>query len=133
MIFIDTSAFLARYLASDQYHQRAQTAWRKLAASRERCATTNFVLDELFTLLGRRAGYAFAAARARRLYDSRELLILRPTQPDELAALAWFEKFADQQVSFTDCVSFSLMRANKIRRAFTFDVHFQLAGFTTWP
>ncbi|MEI6394061.1 MAG: hypothetical protein WCT12_23530 [Verrucomicrobiota bacterium] len=30
--------------------------------------------------------------------------------PVELAALAWHAKFADQEVSFTDCVSFALMR-----------------------
>lgn len=133
MIFIDTGALLARYLASDQYHHRARAAWRRLAKSRERCATSNFVLDEFFTLLGRHAGNKFSAARASNLYGSRLLLILRPTEADELAALAWFEKFSDQQVSFTDCISFALMRVNKIKRAFTFDMHFQLAGFTVWP
>lgn len=133
MIFIDSGAFLARYLKNDQYHDRAQAAWQRLAKSRERCATTNFVLDETFTLLGRRANYGFAAERARKLYDSRLLLILRPTEMEELAAIGWFEKFADQQVSYTDCISFTLMRINKIKRAFTFDVHFRLAGFTVWP
>ncbi|HET6878851.1 MAG TPA: PIN domain-containing protein [Pirellulales bacterium] len=133
MIFVDSGAFLARYLKNDQYHVRAQAAWRRLAKSRERCATTNFVLDETFTLLGRRANYEFAAERARTIYDSSFLLVLRPTKPDELEALDWFEKFSDQQVSFTDCVSFAMMRSNKIKRAFTFDLHFQLAGFAVWP
>jgi uncharacterized protein len=38
-------------------------------------------------------------------------------------------KYADQGVSFTDCVSFAIMRRHKIRTAFTFDRHFKLAGF----
>lgn len=133
MIFIDTGAFLARYLASDQYYGRATAAWRRLAKSREPCATTNLVLSETFTLLGRRAGYEFAAQRARTIYGSRSFVILRTSEQDELAAIDWFEKYSDQKVSFTDCASFSLMRSNKIKRAFTFDIHFQLAGFVKWP
>ena len=51
----------------------------------------------------------------------------------EKRALGFFEKFADQDVSFTDCVSFALMNQHDIERAFTFDRHFALAGFEVWP
>ena len=40
---------------------------------------------------------------------------------------------ADQEVSFTDCVSFALMREAGIRRAFSFDRHFDLLGFQRSP
>jgi len=62
------------------------------------------VLDETITLLGRRTTYEFAAARAQSLFGSSLLFILRPDENDELAALELFKKFADQSVSFTDCV-----------------------------
>ena len=133
MIFIDTGAFLARYLARDQFHEEARTAWRELEASTLPCSTSNFVLDETFTLLGRRASYAFAAETARSLLSSEVLEILRPAGEDELRALGDFEKLADQQVSFTDCVSFALMRRYRIQRAFSFDRHFAYAGFELWP
>jgi len=45
----------------------------------------------------------------------------------------FFEKYADQDVSFTDCVCFALMRAHNIQRVFTFDRHFRLAGFESIP
>lgn len=45
------------------------------------------------------------------------------------AALAVMRKFADQSISFTDCVSFALMRRERMKIAFSFDKHFSIAGF----
>jgi len=133
LIFIDTGAFLARYLERDQYHQVATEGWRELRSSLHRCATSNFVLDETFTLLARRASYPFAAERARQLLASDVLEILRPDAEDELEALRRFEKFADQGISYTDCISFTLMHRHRLELAFTFDRHFTYAGFIHWP
>jgi len=133
VIFVDTGAFLARYLGRDQHHARAVKAWRRLGMETTRPVTSNFVLDETFTLLGRWAGYGFAAERARTLLRSDLLRILRPGEQEELAAIELFEKYADQQVSFTDCISFALMRQHVIELAFTFDRHFSAAGFRPWP
>ncbi|MEI6395770.1 MAG: PIN domain-containing protein [Verrucomicrobiota bacterium] len=132
MAFIDTGAFLARYLPNDQHHRAATALWNKIRTTHERCLTSNFVLDETITLLARRASYLFAAEKARLIYTSSALEILRSDLPAELAALDWFEKFADQKVSFTDCVSFVLMREAGIQTAFAFDSHFERAGFKKW-
>lgn len=132
MIFVDTGAFLARHVVRDQYHREAKAAWKELRGSGQRCLTSSFVLDELLTLLARRTSYEFASERARGLFTSQALEILRPDGEDELRAVDYFEKFADQRVSFTDCVSFALMKKRRIRRAFSFDRHFALAGFELW-
>jgi predicted nucleic acid-binding protein len=131
MIFVDTGPLLARYLARDQYHERAVVGWQMLRS--HRCATTPHVLDEVLTLLGRRAGNAFAADRGRAILTSRVLEIERPGLDDELAALDLFETYADQSVSYTDALSFAIMRRLGIERAFSFDRHFVLAGFELWP
>ena len=133
MIFIDTGAFLARYLSHDQYHRSAVPVWEKLGSNNENCFTSNFVLDETFTLLARRAGYDFAVQRAKNIYASQALNIFRPDKKDELNAINYFAKYADQHVSFTDCISFVLMRREKIRRVFSFDRHFEMAGFDLVP
>ena len=133
MIFIDTGAFLARHLRNDQYHHSALTVWEKLGSNRENCITSNFVLDETFTLLGRRAGYGFAVQRAKNIYASQSLTIFRPDREDEIKALQFFSKYADQHVSFTDCISMVLMQREKINRIFSFDRHFTLAGFHMIP
>jgi uncharacterized protein len=124
---------VARYLRQDSHHRSAKRAWSEIERARDRCFTSNFVLDETFTLLGRRASYSFAAERASALLRSEALTILRPDAEDEHAAVDLFTKFSDKQVSFTDCTSFVLMRRNRLGRAFTFDRHFATAGFETVP
>lgn len=132
MIFIDTGAFVARYAARDQYHRQARRLWAELQTRGIRLATSNFVLDETFTLLARHTTYSFAAERARNIFDSRALEILRPQHKEEREAVELFAKYADQKVSFTDCISFVLMRSRKIMETFSFDKHFELVGFHLW-
>lgn len=133
MIFLDTSAFLAWYNKGDQYHKQAHPVWLALEAEKRPLYTSNFVLDETLTLLGRRTSYLFAAEQGEALYTSNLLTILRPSVADELASLKLFEKYADQKVSFTDCISFTLMRKIGLKRVFTFDKHFLWAGFEVIP
>ena len=133
MIFIDTGAFLARYLERDEYHGAALRGFTRIQRERLPAATSAHVLDEAITLLGRWAGHSFAAERARAVLASRAIRVLRPVEDDEVRALAVFEKYADQGISFTDAVSIALMRTRRMQEAFTFDRHFALAGFTLWP
>jgi predicted nucleic acid-binding protein len=67
------------------------------------------------------------------LFESSRLSILRPDENDELAALELFQKYADQRVSYTDCVSFVLMERQNIKCAFSFDRHFTIPGFDVEP
>jgi predicted nucleic acid-binding protein len=133
MTFIDTAAFLARYLSKDQHHRAALDTWRAIEQAGEPLVTSNFVLDETFTLLGRYANYPFTAERARVIYASKALRVLRPGFEDELAALELFTNYADQGVSFTDATSFVLMQRRGVTRAFSFDRHFAYAGFELIP
>ncbi len=133
MIYIDTGAYLARYLAKDQYHDLAAAFWEELKTRNEGLVTSNFVLDETATLLGRRAGHVFACNRLKAIYASNVLQIWRPERDDELRAIDWFAKFSDQDVSFTDCISFALMKRAQIKHVFSFDRHFDTAGFKRLP
>lgn len=129
MIFIDTGPLLARTLAQDQYHDKAVKLWEKIYKNQESCTTSNFVLDEFFTLLARKVNYSYAAERAKNIFHSQAFTILRPDLDVELEAVEIFSKYADQKISFTDCISFVLIRQHKIRRVFSFDNHFRIAGF----
>ena len=126
MIFVDTGAFLALYSARDQYHPQASKIFPSLSRP---FSTSNHVIDELATLLGRITGYRYAADRIGDLYASDSIDVLSSTRDDEVAAVRWMRKYADKEISFTDCVSFAIMRRMGMRRAFTFDRHFRDAGF----
>ena len=127
MNFADTGAFLALHLKNDQFHGAAVRLWR---AQGRPVVTSNHVLDELATALARRAGYRFASDCLADIYAAPTIEVVQSTREDELEALRWMRKYADQGVSFTDCVSFTIMRRRHIRTAFTFDRHFRDAGFS---
>ena len=131
MVFLDTGAFLARWLPRDARHREAAVTWERLRG--RALYTSNHVLDETFTLLARRATYPFAVARAESIFASSALEILYTTREDEIEALRLFSKYADHRISFTDCVSFVLMKRFRIATAFTFDRHFALAGWRVIP
>lgn len=133
MIFIDTGAFVGRYVERDQFHSAATACWTELTVNPRRCFTSNLVLSEALTLLARRTDYRFAAERAQSIYASAALQILRPDAADEAAAIILLEQYAGQRVSFCDCVSFVLMTKQGISHAFTFDSHFAAAGFNVVP
>jgi uncharacterized protein len=129
MIFIDTGPLLAQRLSRDPYREASLAGWMRLEKSSERLATSNFVLDELITLLAKRVGCAFAVDAVRGIYESSRLTILRPESRDEILALGLMRQIADPAISFTDYLSFALMKQSRIRKAFTFDRHFEIAGF----
>jgi predicted nucleic acid-binding protein len=132
MLFVDTGPLLAKYIERDQHHEEATGGWAQLERSRERLATSLPILCEYFSLLARHSSARFAAERARNMFDSKVFEILRPESRQELLAVDLFGRYAYDAVSFTDCLSFALMRHHKIKRVFTFDRHFEMAGFSIW-
>lgn len=133
MIFVDTGAFVARSLKGDQYSRRARGVWNEIHSRRDRLVTSNLIISETYRLIAKRAGHSWATQMVDRIYDSGKIEILRSTGEQELEALSYLRRFVDQGVSFTDTVSFALMRAHGIRRAFTFDRHFDILGFERFP
>lgn len=129
MIFVDTGAWVAQFSKRDQYYQKGAGIFRKLQKERARLATSGPVLYETITFLTREVSPATAIRAGRQILGWESLFILRPDASDETAALAFMEKFAEHPIGFVDCLSFALMRRHHIPDAFTFDRHFELAGY----
>jgi predicted nucleic acid-binding protein len=128
-IFIDTSAFYALEDAGDRHHHEALAIQRWCLWRRPLLFTTHHVLDESITLIGVRLRPARAVRFARGLLVSRAIQIVRTDEALEQTALAVYERMDDGRLSFTECLSFTVMRALDIPVAFAFDRHFERAGF----
>ena len=127
MIFLDTSAVVALLDRRDSEHERAKKAWKK--ANREALVTTDLVLAEIVTLLRRRVGFEAACAAGERFLSGSVAEIRYADSPLMGQAWTFFERYDDQELSLTDCVSFALMKERRIRQAFAFDQDFRTAGF----
>jgi predicted nucleic acid-binding protein len=128
--FIDTNAFLALKDSNDEHHKKAkEIAQHLLEQTRKAGITTDYILDETYTILRERAGHKLAVQFGEevRLGSRMKIIYLNKELLDE----AWhiFKKYKDKDFSFTDCTSFAVMQNHKIAQAFTFDKHFEQAGF----
>lgn len=127
---MDTSFFYAHACADDPHHREAV---RFLENPPAPLVTSNFIFDELVTILRYNFGHRVAVIYGQALQKSRVVSILRVTPEDEESAWEIFSRFDDQKFSFTDCTSFALMRRLGITEAAAFDIHFEAAGFLRLP
>ena len=132
-LFVDTGALVARVLPRDQHHRASRRGWETLENIDVRLLSSEHVFDEAVSLLIRQTGADYAVRWSREHLGSQEIVWLNTSREDWHEALRWLEKFADQKLSFTDGLSFTLMRREGMQHAFGFDHHFELAGFELWP
>ncbi len=135
-IFVDTSAWDAIADSADAHHLAALRCKEDLAGQ-YRLVVTDYVLDELYTLLLMNVGYQRAVAFKHQL-DAlvREGVLEVVWVNEELVMEAWqvFERFnVDKEWSFTDCVSYTVMKRLNLDEAFAFDHHFAQMGFVCRP
>jgi predicted nucleic acid-binding protein len=128
-LFVDTGAFYALMMASDEAHQQVVRALEELKGGKTSWVTSDYVLDESATLLNARGGHT-QAVELLDLVGKTHALQIEWMDPQRFAkARGLFAKYSDQGFSFTDCFSFALMRELKIKKALTKDKHFAVMGF----
>lgn len=131
---MNTAAFKAVFDESDEFHQEGFTVWQDLRKDNFQIWTTNFILDETFTLFRSQLGKSKTLKLRNSIAQSlKSIRIIRIYTVDEKKAWHYFEKLPGRGISFTDCTSFVIMKRNGIKKAFTFDRDFAEAGFTVIP
>ena len=127
--FVDTSFFKAYIDINDDFHPQALQIFQKLKQTKAQLITSNYILDETFTVIRSKCGLETAKQFKEILEQSDlNLKITRVIVTDEVNAWNFFLNDWSK-LSFTDCVSFATMKRLNIKTALTFDNHFKRAGF----
>lgn len=130
-IFTDTSAWYAYIDKSDSNHAAAVELVKNLDRP---LITSNYIFDEILTLVKLRMGYHIAINLGQKLWNQEVAGLIRLTKEDESRAWEIFVQYEDKGFSFTDCTSFAIMERLKIDTAFVFDNHFiQYGKFIVIP
>ena len=126
-IFVDTSYYIARMMLRDQWHR----ASIKAVKSGMIFFTSSLVINETISLLQSRSYFSAALTFLERVRRNEEVQIIHPDPVLQAEAWDLFGRWGSAGANAVDCVSFAMMARLGIRKAFTFDAHFQAAGFDT--
>ncbi|MFA6222644.1 MAG: PIN domain-containing protein [Desulfomonilaceae bacterium] len=106
-------------------------------ANRYELITSNYILDQTYTLLLINIGYERTVAFHRQLEMLIKAGVLQVIQLSEnIVEKAWniFEKYnQDKCWSFTDCTSYAAMKELDIDEVSSFDRHFEQMGLIRKP
>lgn len=128
-VFLDSSFFKGLIDPKDDFYQKANRIWLKFRDNAIELVTSNYTIDETLTLLRSRCNLETAIKLRNLLVENSQIVkIARVTVEDEAKAWQWFVKDWSK-LSFTDCVSFAVMKRLGVKRAAAFDEHFKKAGF----
>lgn len=126
-VLVDSGAWLALSDSRDDNHLTALAIQQELATYRPRLYTTNFLVDETYTLIRARLNHRSAVRFLDDIYAS-SLTHIRITPDDEARAEALLRRYDDKKFSYTDATSFVIMERLGIEAAFTFDHNFTEYG-----
>ncbi|MBF0121689.1 MAG: PIN domain-containing protein [Desulfobacterales bacterium] len=129
-IFVDTGAWIALADKNDQYYNSAIRLYDMIQKKKVQLIITDYIFDETVTWLNYKIGHNVACKWGNKIINSRmiEMIIVS----DEHIKRAWklFQKYRDQKFSFTDCISFEIMKILGTKAVFAYDSHFSTMGFS---
>lgn len=124
-VFVDSGGWFAHFVRRDPDHEAAVDWMQK---NRQPLVTTDYVLDELLTLLKLRESHRVAVAAGEALWQQRVARVEHITVEDVARAWEVFRQYHDKGWSFTDCTSKVVIERLGIVQAFAFDIHFEQFG-----
>lgn len=131
-VFVDSWGWIALGHRRDSRHDEVKLFYQELCDRGVGIYTSDYILDEVITLLFRRENFSEALQFLEGIFQSAtigNLIIERITSKLFSHAWAFRKKFQDKPlISFTDFTSMAIMQEHGIKRVLTEDEHFSHVG-----
>ena len=124
--FADTAYYLALTNPDDVAHQLANELTEKFDGF---LITTSAVVNELGNYLRVPANRRLFSQIVQQLQQDQDVRIVHFDKSLFRSGVELFEQRPDQEWSLTDCISFVVMKRQRVSDALTTDHHFEQAGF----
>ena len=132
-VFVDSSAWIALADKDDLHHKKAAAAYFSILKDFRILVTSNLVIAETYIVLLNELGHKKAMELLERIKASPRILKTYSNENIEAEAEQILSKYSDHDFSYTDAVSFAIMKRQRIKKAFSLDKHFAIAGFINLP
>ncbi len=132
-IFVDTSAWIAVAISDDANHKLAINIYPSLLKKYRALYTSNLIIAECYILILKTLGHIKAIKFIENINASPRIIRLYSSEDIEEEAESILKKYYDQDFSYTDAVSFIMMKRYRMKKVFAFDRHFDIMRFIRIP
>ncbi len=130
-IFVDTSAFLALLISTEQYHEKCVNKYRAYTEGHAEFFTHSLVLAELYTRLiydFNKGACGKVITQINRLQEEGNLKVIQLDAALFGQAEKALLRFAEHKLSFTDASLYVAAKLYKMDEIFTLDQDFKKVG-----
>jgi predicted nucleic acid-binding protein len=127
-VFVDSCAFVALANSRDQHYEAAVDIFTA-QLPKAHLHTSDYVLDEVVTLLNARCGRTAAVDALDRIMGTRLVELIVIDRPTLERAAERYRSCSVREASFTDVTSCVLLDQLETREVFSFDGHFRKLGY----
>lgn len=127
-IFIDADALVALTDQNDASHTQAKEIQAYLATFPHRRYSSSFAVGEAITVISQNGGLSLAIPFAQTIFSG-DIHVIDASRRHCLNAVKKFTKQTSKNARFTDMINMILMENLDIDTIFSFDKHYEQAGF----
>jgi len=125
-VFFDTGAIYGHINIKDLEHKKIKAF---IDNFKGKFLITDYIFDEIITLILQRLDHKTASIVGNILLNSPQIINYHVSENDVKDGWKLFSMRQDKKYSFTDCISFVVMRKLNIQKCLTTDKHFRQEGF----
>jgi predicted nucleic acid-binding protein len=121
-VFVDSNYFVALFNPNDALYQRASIVAKKIDAKRQRLVLSNYIFLEVTTVLSQRRGRDVSIAVGSHLMTNPMIDVIHVDETLHEESWKIFQNIQQKDMSFVDCSTLAIMRAEQMDRLLTFDL-----------